>query len=269
MDHAAAHERIEDLLLEPARLAALEDSDAPDDVALRQHLAGCPACANDLEAWRRLQDSVAAAVPADPAAAASAVEPLDVPPSLRAGVLAAVHAEARPGAPILIGRARPPRRLGAWLGLAASVAILAGAGLVTVQQAGQRAAAEAAARDLASALAIVDRMLATEHKVVQLRDTAGKAAGTISWSRHDWIVLTTALAEPPAGREYLCWLESGGRSVPVGHMEFAGGTAFWVATLDEWQTWEMHDDTRFVVTLEAQGARERTGPSILEAPLAS
>jgi hypothetical protein len=271
MDHAAAHERIEDLLLEPARLGHLPTSSIPDDVALREHLAGCAACAADLEAWRRVQLAVESAVPADPGAAAAAVEPLELPPSLRAEVLSSVRAASGRTAPVPINSAASAgrRRVGALVGLAAGIGLLVGTGLFGAQQLGERAAAEAQARELAAALEIVDRMLATDHKVVQLRTTAGQPAGTISWSRHDWVVLTTALEEPPTGQEYLCWLESNGRSVPVGRMDFAGGAAYWVATLDEWQTWEIGPTTTFVVSLEPAGARERTGPAILDALLSS
>ncbi|HET9851474.1 MAG TPA: anti-sigma factor [Candidatus Limnocylindrales bacterium] len=284
MDHAAAHEQIGDLLLEPARLAALQVSTQPDDVALREHLAGCAACAADLESWRRLQVAVDAALPAEatPAARASAVEPIAVPPSLRASVLAAIadtdrgapidpDAPNEPDAsnPIPIARARRRARLAPVLGLAASFVILAGSAFVTIGQLDRRAAAEADAQELTAAIAVVDRMLASDHKVVRLETTSGAAAGTISWSRHDWVVLTNALAEPPSGQEYLCWLETDGRNVPIGRMDFAGDTAYWVASLDEWQTWEIGPTTRFVVTLEAAGAEQRAGPAILDALLSS
>lgn len=269
MDHAAAHERIEDLLIEPARLATIETSTAPEDAALREHLAGCPTCANDLEAWRRLQRAVGDALPTDPSAAAAAIEPIDLPVSLRARTLAATRTGDQPAAPIRIAPVPRARRLAPWLSLAASITILAGAGLLAVDQIERRAAAEAGARELAAAIAVVDRMLATEHKVVELRTVAGLPAGTISWSRHDWVVLTGALAEPAADQAYLCWLETDGRSVPIGHMEFAGATGYWVASLDEWQTWEIGPTTRFVVTLEAAGAQQRAGEAILEARLAT
>jgi hypothetical protein len=276
MDHAAAHERIEDLLLDPARLAALDTSAAPEDMALRAHLAGCQTCAADLDAWRRLQVAVEGSLPrdADVTAQAQAVEPLELPPSLRARVLAAVgdtdRREAnRPGAPITIAPARRGYRLGPWIGLAAGLVVLAGAGGIAMDQIGQRAAAEADARELNEAMAVVERMLATDHKIVDLRTASGLPAGTISWSRHDWVVLTKALAAPKADTEYLCWLETDGRSVPIGRMEFAGSTAYWVASLDEWQTWEIEPTTRFVVTLEPVGAKDRTGPAILEALLSS
>jgi hypothetical protein len=276
MDHAAAHERIEDLLLDPAHLATLESSSAPEDVALREHLAGCAACAGDLESWRRLQVAVQGALPGgtDPQAQAQAVEPLELPPSLRARVLAGVsdtdrREASRPGAPISIARARRGYRLGPWVGLAAGIMVLTAAGVIAVDQVGQRAAAQADAEELAEAIAVVDRMLATDHKVVELRNTSGAPAGTISWSRHDWVVLTKALDAPAADGQYLCWLETDGRNVAIGRMEFAGPTAYWVASIDEWQTWEIGPTTRFVVTLEAAGAQQRTGPAILEARLSS
>jgi hypothetical protein len=286
MDHAAAHERIEDLLLEPRRLAALETSAAPVDVALREHVAGCPTCAADLEGWRRMQLAVAAALPGDdPAALAAAMEPVALPPSLRASILASIHDTDRsapgvPGVPVAqvvaiaaepiqISAERQRRRLAPLLALAASFLVVIGAGAVTVQQASQRAAAEANASELTGALAVVDRILSTDHVVVNLKTTAGAEAGTISWSRHDWVVLTNALPAPASGQAYLCWLETDGRSVPVGRMEFAGSTAYWVASLDVWKTWEIGPTTKFVVTLEPSGAQQRSGDAILEAQLSS
>ena len=274
MDHAAAHERIEDLLLEPTRLAALADSTAPADVALRDHLAGCAACHADLEGWERVQRQLVDALPRSSSTARTAVEAIELPPSLRAQVISAARTTDpsrgttdQSRGPIAIARERSRRAVATWVGLAASLIVLAGAGVITVDQAARRSAAEADARALGSVVAAVDRMLAVDHRVVQLQTTTGQPAGTISWSRHDWVVLTTALERPPAGQEYLCWLESDGRSVPVGHMEFAGDTAFWVATLDEWQTWEIGPSTVFVVSLEPDDGATRTGPIVLQADL--
>ena len=267
MDHAAAHERIEDLVLEPALLDGLATSTRPEDAALREHLEGCPACRADLDGWRSLQRRIAGALP-DPATAAAAVEPIELPPSLRATVLAAARSGERPLQPIEIER-RSRSRMSTWLGLAASLVLLAGAAVITLDQASRQAAARAEANALATVLNAVDGVLAAEHKVVELRRPDGSNAGSISWSRHDWVVLTTALDEPPAGQRYLCWLEDGGRSVSVGAMEFAGDTAFWVATVDDWATWEIGPDTRFIVTLEAADADTRTGDVILEADLGS
>jgi hypothetical protein len=274
MDHAAAHEQIEDLLLEPTRLAALAASTTPADVALREHVVGCAACRADLEGWKRLQRHLVDALPRSPVEAHAAVEPTELPPSLRARVVSAIGTgpigrTEETHSPMAMASMRSRRAVATWVGLAASLIVLSGAGVITVDQVARRSAAEADARALGSVVAAVDRMLAVDHKVVQLETTAGQPAGTISWSRHDWVVLTTALEPPPSGQEYVCWLEADGRSVPVGHMEFAGGTAFWVATLHEWQTWEIGATTRFVVSLEPAGAQQRTGVTILEALLSS
>jgi hypothetical protein len=278
MDHAAAHERIEDLLLEPARLAGLGTSSDSEDLALREHLDACPACRADLEAWRSVQRRIAGALPPSLGEARAAVEPVDVPPSLRTAVAAAIRADAAAassqGATAAAAPAtRQPRRrepvARTWLALAASLVVLVGATVMTVDQAGRRAAAEAEAAALATLAAAMDEVLAAQHKIVTLRHPDGAAAGSISWSRHDWVVLTKALPAPAAGQTYLCWLEDGGRSVPVGEMEFAGGTAYWVATLDDWQTWEIEDTTRFVVSLEHGNPPSRTGEVVLSAELGS
>jgi hypothetical protein len=286
MDHAAAHERIEDLLLDPARLAALQTSGAPADVALREHVAGCPTCRADLEGWQRLGYAIADALPADAVAALAAVEPVEMPPSLRTSVLAAVQGSGGAGAPVSIddrrrdGAARASdtrtggapnrwRRLAPWTALAAAVAVMLGFGALTIDQATQRAHAAAEAAALPKLAATVQDVLATEHVIVPLQRTDGSNAGSISWSRHDWVVLTNALPAPPAGSTYRCWLEDGGKSVAVGEMEFAGSTAYWAANLDDWQTWEIGDTTKFVVSLEAGAPASRTGDVILSADLGS
>lgn len=268
MDHAAAHELIEDLLLEPARLAGLEGSTAADDVALREHLAGCPACRADLDGWRRLQRGLADALPDSADVATAAVAPIELRPSLRAGVISAVRGSDAPTTPISMLRARSRRRVAAWVGLAASIIVFTGAGVITVDQVARRSAAEAEARALSTAIAAVDRVLAAPgHRVVPLNGTDGASAGSISWSSHDLVVLTTALQPPGSDQRYRCWLEEGGGSVPVGTMYFAGGTAYWIGSLDEWATFQIGPATRFVVTLEAADAEQRSGTAVLAADL--
>ncbi len=275
MDHAAAHERIEDLLLEPARLAGVDTSSEPVDLALREHLAGCPGCRADLDGWRRLGRALGEALPASADEAAAAVEPIELPPSLRSRVIGAVHAAAQQGDEQVVSidvartaRARA-RRFARWLGLAAALVVVAGAAGLTIDQAGRRAAAEAEAAALTDLVAAVNRVLATDHRIVEMYTPDGAAAGSISWSRHDWVVLTSSLTMPPEGQRYRCWLEDDGRSVPVGYMEFIDGTAYWVATLSDWQTWEIGPSTEFVVSLEDADAPARTGPIVLSADLGS
>ncbi len=50
-------------------------------------------------------------------------------------------------------------------------------------------------------------------------------------------------------------------------MYFAGQTAYWVGSLDEWATFQIGPTTRFVVTLEPAGSTDRTGADVLSANL--
>ncbi|HYK95155.1 MAG TPA: anti-sigma factor [Candidatus Dormibacteraeota bacterium] len=270
MDHAAAHERIEDLLLEPARLAGLDASTTPADVALREHVAGCAACLADLDGWRAVERSVSEALPASESAARAAVQAIEVPPSLRAATIDAIRRPQPRSIVTPLRRARERPRLVAWLGLAASIVVLAGAGLITADQINQRNDAQAEARSLTTAIAAVDRVLAEPgHRAVALKTAGGAPAGSISWSSHDLVVLTTALMTPASGQRYRCWLENGGTSVAIGWMDFAGQTAYWIRSLDEWATFQIGPSTKFVVTLEPTGSTTRTGADVLSADLGS
>ena len=262
MDHAAAHERIEDLLLEPARIAAFARSTAADDVALRDHLDGCPACHADLETWARLQAALGDALPGTAMEASGAVERVELPASLRARVIAAVRSGDGPIAPVaMAAEGRRPwwraQTMLAGLGLAAALVVLAvGAGLL-VDQAGKLATAQADAQGLADAMAAVDRVLVEpQHRVVALSTPDGTAAGSISWTRHDLVVLTSALQAAKPGEVYRCWLSD-------------DGTAYWVGTLDQWASFEIGPTTMFRVSLEPPGAdpAKRSGPIVLEAAL--
>ena len=276
MDHGSAHERIEDLLLDPARLGGLAASTAPEDIALREHLDGCAACRADSESWARLQAAVADALAAGgPAGAAAAVEPIELPASLRARVLSAVRSDTEAALAPVAMAAQPrrrwlPRQRGAWLGLAAALVVLAVSAGLLVDQAGRLAAARADADGLAEAMAAVDRVLSEpRHKVVSLTAPDGAAGGSISWTRHDLVVLSAALQPPKPGEVYRCWLNSDGSGWAVGWMEFAGSTSYWVGSLDEWASFEIGPTTMFRVSLEPPGAdpAKRAGPIVLEAAL--
>ena len=278
MDHGSAHERIEDLLLDPARLGGLAASTAPEDIALREHLDGCAACRADSESWARLQAAVADALAAGgPAGAAAAVEPIELPASLRARVLSAVRSDTEAALAPVAMAAQPrrrwlPRQRGAWLGLAAALVVLAVSAGLLVDQAGRLAAARADADGLAEAMAAVDRVLSEpRHKVVSLSAPDGAAGGSISWTRHDLVVLSAALQPPKPGEVYRCWLNSDGSGWAVGWMEFAGSTSYWVGSLDEWASFEIGPTTMFRVSREPPGAdpKTRSGPIVLEAALGS
>ena len=278
MDHGTAHERIEDLLLDPVRLAALEGSAAADDVALRDHLAGCPACQADLDGWARLQAAIGDALPRSMAGADAAVQAMELPPSLRARVLASVRSPSAEASlapiPMAGGGLRRLAALAtprtAWLGLAAALVVLVVGAGVLVSQAARLNGAQEEAQGLAAAVAAVDRVLTEPgHRVVPLTTPQGAAGGSISWTRHDLVVLSSALPAPKPGEVYRCWLNSDGEGWAVGKMYFSGNTAYWVGSLDEWASFEIGPTTQFRVSLEPPGAdpNTRSGPIVLEAAL--
>ncbi|HYN69910.1 MAG TPA: anti-sigma factor [Candidatus Eisenbacteria bacterium] len=275
MDHAEAHERIADLAIEPGRLTALAASNVPEEEALLAHISGCPDCTAEIASWRETHDALTAALrrPAGPQGlepdGPASVEPIRAPAGLRDGMLAAVRG-AGIAVPEHVAVVRPPRRLlrPALLGMVAVLAlVIAGAGYRLQDERLQAARAEEAA--LGTVTAALDRVLASDtFEVVPLRRPDGTAAGSISWSRQDIVVLTAALEPPMAGQEYRCWLENEGQRTPIGRMEYAGDVAFWAASLDEWATISIGPETRFGVSLEAV-AGSGGSPAVLDAALGS
>ena len=278
MDHAEAHERIADLAIEPGRLAALEGSNAPDDEALLSHIADCADCTAEIAGWRETHQALSGALRrssaaggADPDGRAS-VEPIRAPAGLRDGVLAAARGDREAAVAVHVSAptARIARRWrwgSALLGLAAVLAVVVAGGAYRAQS-DRLGAAQAEEAALGTVTAALDRVLASDgHKVVPLQRADGSAAGSISWSRQDIVVLTSALEPPAAGQEYRCWLENDGQRTPIGQMEYVGDVAFWAASLDEWANVAIGPGTRFGVSLEAVGGGG--SPAILEAALGS
>ena len=256
MEHAEAHERLADLALEPARLAELDREESDDAVAIRRHVAGCEACIADLAAYRRAWSELGDAL--TPRAGSGAGDPgtgagvLRAPAALRDRVLAAVAdggpsplavlprgiAEAVSGGPASVpagGRQlRTPARL-PWLAVAAALVVAIGAGSLawSAQSSLDRARADTA--KLASVAATLDRVFADPvHWVTPLRTTDGGPGGTLVWSDTDLVVFSTALPKPGPGLAYGCWIERDGARTPIGSIEFAGDTGYWVGSMRGW-----------------------------------
>jgi hypothetical protein len=265
LGHAEAHERLADLALEPG---ALDRMGARATDPLSAHVATCDACAAEVRAWQRTEARVWTARGSGPEQVdlgeLAGDDPITAPPGVRDAVLGAVRAlsaaEAAPGqhtatsarmpSPLQAARGRLPdvRRL---LPLVAVLGIVAvGAGLL-IEQSNRldRATQETAA--LAAAATTLDRVLRDpDHRVVDLRGADGTVRGTLSWSSHDLVVLTTALEPPPPDRVYRCWIERDGVRSPVGRLRFAGETAFWNGSLDDWATISLDAGGTFGVSLE-------------------
>ncbi len=253
MDHAEARELLELAAIEPDGLDRLAAGDTPAAAALAGHLAGCPACAEELERLRRASELIRAAlreeatttlpaelrartlsyvgqlgrergreaVPAAPVASA-------VPASSAVGVASAVGA-ASAGTGVRL-RARPVRW---WVSLAAALVIGAGVGGFAVGT-GDRATIERQEATMAALARVNDWALRVarqpDTRTVTLTDpTGGAASGTLVFSpaTDELVVVMTGVAPPPAGREYRCWVESNGVRRTIGRMFFAGEYGYW------------------------------------------
>lgn len=267
LNHAEAHERLADLALEPG---ALDRLGSPDVDPLAAHVAGCEACTREVGAWRRTAARLAAARGVGEErvdlATLAGDDPISPPAALRAQVLEAARATSR-GVPVPAAQPAPidrrPRAASLplrFLPLAAVfAAILVAGGLVLERQSQLDAAAADVAR-LEAATATMDRILRSDHVVLALVDSSGAVGGSLSWSRHDIAIVTSALAEPAADRIYRCWIERDGVRSPVGRMFFAGATGYWTGSLDDWAEISFDGGT-FGISLEpAEGAPDGNAP---------
>jgi hypothetical protein len=63
MDHAEVLERIEEAVAAPGGLGRFGADQSPDAIAVREHVAACPACAAEWRAWSVVSMGLAAAAP--------------------------------------------------------------------------------------------------------------------------------------------------------------------------------------------------------------
>lgn len=282
--HSEAHERLADLALEPAALSGLlrrmgRGADADVD-PLVGHVLSCAICQAEVEEWQRLHATVMEALAgadgpwqlADLARDA----PAGPPASLRASVAALATPRASTGEvarreehagqehpdegriaerPPILSIAprrsfgfRPALRL---LPLVAVLTVVTVSGGLLVDKSRQLDQATADTVALANVTAALDRVIVDPgHRAVELRSGDGSVGGSVAWSSHDLVVLSTALAPPPAGTVYRCWIERDGERAPIGRMFFAGGTSYWTGSLDEWATTSLTAGSRFGISLE-------------------
>ena len=283
MDHAAAHEELADLVLEPHRLRRLFADDTPVTMALRAHLTECADCRAELDAWRAVHAALDVTT-AEASRPLRSLEPSEAPaPSaaLRERTLAAVSAAGRtrevpPGARVEPEPARlrqgGPRGFGAmgrlgrlgWLAAAAALVVAVGLGGLLVDRTSQADQARLEASELGAATATLDRILATPtHWSVTLHTADGAPGGTLAWSPSEMVVLTSALTPATPGTTYRCWVERDGSRTPVGTMSFGGGLGYWAGSMAAWGSFE--PGSRFGVTAIPAGASE--GPAVLVADL--
>jgi len=240
MDHVDVRAALELATVEPGGLDRLAAGDTGEAAAIAGHLAGCPACMDELTRLRRADMLVR------PVLAAAA------PPELRARTLAYVRAAGRqrgtpapiastqspatpappdvvPAPRALVPAPRPVRRVFWPAAVAAALVIGLGGGFLV---AGGRAAPTAG--DAAAAFAEVTResavlLAAPDAARAVLADAAGVARGSVIVAPAEgaMVVVAVDLPDPGAGREYLCWAEVGGSRTRVGTMWLTGNVGWW------------------------------------------
>jgi Anti-sigma-K factor rskA, C-terminal len=246
MDHDDVREQLELAAVEPDGLDRLMAGDTATAAAIAGHLAGCDACTTELERLRRgvplLRDVVRTSPPADLRERTLAyVRDRGVPRGPSVAVAAAVPGNA--GGEVvtdgLPSERRGSRRLGAgtlpWVAaIAAAVAISVAATAFLVGSGVDRQLAQQAdaVRDLSAVtVATLDVTAEPDAERVALRSSDGsppRGSLVFSPSTTELVVVATGLAAPPAGQEYRCWVEVGGKRQRIGRMFFGGDIAYWV-----------------------------------------
>lgn len=258
MEHDETREALELAAVEPGGLDRLMAGDTPQAAAIAGHLAGCEACAAELERLHRSVPLLREVVRTTP------------PPDLRERTLAFVrehgvaHGAETSAAPISpISPASPPITTSRpavlpWVAaIAAAVVVSVAAtsfivgGRVDAQLADQQRAIAGLQAVTAATLEITG---APDAERVALTAVDGSAtAGSLLYSPATTrlVVVATGLTPPPAGREFRCWVLVDGARQPVGRMFFAGDLAFWVGDTPAVAT--LGDGVTFGVSLAEVG----------------
>jgi hypothetical protein len=284
MEHVEARELLETAAVEPGGFERLMAGDTAEASALAGHLAGCPACAADMERLRRDSTVIRSVVRSLP------------PPDLRERTLAFVAAVGRDrgtgtvgaaGAvaagsvapPIELARDRPAAGPGSgagrfgrvlpWAASLAAVLIVAVAGTSLLvggsrdRVINEQSAQIGALSKIATYTLRIDGQPDATH--VDLASTSGSdATASLLFSRAtgELVILAEGLTPAPTGQEYRCWMEVDGRRTRIGRMFFAGDVAFWVG---EVPTLGAADDaTGFGVTLVPADGESVDGDPVLQ-----
>ncbi len=287
MDHAEARELLEVAAVEPGGFERLIAGDTVEAAALAGHVAGCSACAAEMESLRRDAMLVRDAVRSLP------------PPDLRDRTLAFVAAVGRPrpaaataaaGGPAFggegaslasdipavsqIGRAgqsssRDGRiRRGLWAAsLAAAVIVAVTATTLVINPPRNDVASDqvAALSRLARWTLRIERQPdARQVDLVSTGAAASEMSGTLRFSpeTRELVVLVEGLEQPPSGQEYRCWMEWQAERTRVGRMFFAGDVALWVGDVPALGDVSA-DDVTFGVTLVPAAGDSIAGDPVL------
>lgn len=254
MDHAEVLDRLDAAFVGPGKLWSIDEDRTDEGVALRGHLAACPACRTEHEALLATAAALAAGAP----------ESLRPPDGARERMLDRVRElgtprgggrSATPAARIIPLRRRP--RAGVLAGLAAAaviVLLIAGAALGRLVVPGGEAAQDEVTQ-LVAAASKMDAVLGQpDHRQARLATRSATDGGSVlvSADRHWLVVVSSALASPPQDHWYGCYLERDGQRYQLGWMQFAERLAYWAGPVEGPPDLGRPGD-RFVVMVEPSG----------------
>ena len=251
MDHDAVREQMELAALEPDGLERLMAGDTPTAQAVAGHLAGCPACTEELGRLQRsavlVRDTVREMPSPDLKArtlaairAEGVVRPL---PLAAAGATAAGpvvgpvperQAESLP-APVSLDRRRRLMPVLGWVATIAAAVVLSVVatsylvGSRVDDQLATQSVAIKGLQEITTATLTVTAQPDAEHVALAgVSDPELYGGLTYSPSTSELVVVASGLTQPAAGLEYRCWVEVDGKRQKVGKMFFNQDLAFWV-----------------------------------------
>jgi len=251
MDHDAVREQMELAAVEPDGLERLMAGDTPTAQAVAGHLAGCPACTEELARLQRsavlVRDTVREMPSPDLKArtlaairAEGVVRPL---PLAAAGATTAgpavapapePRAESLP-APVSLGRRRRLMPVLGWVATIAAAVVLSvvAASYLVGSRVDDQLAAQSVAikglQEITTATLTVTAQPDAEHVALAgVSDPELYGGLTYSPSTSELVVVASGLTQPAAGLEYRCWVEVDGKRERVGKMFFNQDLAFWV-----------------------------------------
>jgi hypothetical protein len=239
MDHEGVREALELAAVEPGGLDRLMAGDTPEAQAVAGHIAGCEACAADLERIGRVSAAVRASMAEVPAPelkdrTLAYVRERGVP---RGDAAPTPNASIAPAAATTRGASSAGARptIFGWVFAIAAAVVLSvtATTLIVGSRVDDRLAAQDQAIEDLAAVTTATIQVTSEpdaDRVALSSPTGSATTGTLIYSPSttDTVVVATGLSEPADGMEYHCWVEVGGARQSVGKMFFGGGIAYWV-----------------------------------------
>ena len=238
MDHDAVREHLELAAAEPGGLERLMAGDTAVAQAVAAHLAGCPACTDELARLDRaatlVRGVVRATAPADlRERTLSAIRTAGVPRGPGIGAPASHAPEPSAHVP-RSASSRTGRFALGWVAAIAAAIVLSvvATSLIVGSRVDQRLAAQDETVEALQEVAIATLQVTGEPDArrVALAGTGAGLTGDLIFSPRtsELVVVATGLTPPPAGQEYRCWVEQAGQRQRVGKMFFSDELAYWV-----------------------------------------